>query len=64
VPLAHAGGVPHRVLVFDSMTAECQWRAAKNGLYGFMIDTLRPDIDLFALALATTMPPALSLVAA
>ena len=48
VPLAYAGGVPHRVLVFDSMTAERAWHAAKNGLYGFMIDTLHPDIDLFA----------------
>ncbi len=64
VPLAHAGGVPHRVLVFDSMTAERHWHAAKNGLYGFMIDTLHPDIDLFAPALATTVSPALSLIAA
>lgn len=50
VPLAHAGGMPHRVLVFDSMTAERAWHTGKNGLYGFMIDTLHPDIDLFATA--------------
>jgi hypothetical protein len=50
VPLAHAGGMPHRVLVFDSMTAERTWHTAKNGLYAFMIDTLHPDIDLFATA--------------
>jgi hypothetical protein len=67
VPLAHAGGVPHRVLVFDSMTAERHWHAAKNGLYGFMIETLHPDIDLFApavQAVAAPVVPALSLVAA
>ena len=69
VPLVYAGGVPHRVLVFDSMTAERAWHSAKNGLYGFMIDTLHPDIDLFAPA-ATSAParqqaaPSLSLVAA
>ena len=66
VPLAHAGGVPHRVLVFDSMTAERHWHAAKNGLYGFMIETLHPDIDLFAPAAQEieAAMPALSLVAA
>ena len=66
VPLAYAGGVPHRVLVFDSMTAERAWHAAKNGLYGFMIDTLHPDIDLFAPAAPARHPTALglSLVAA
>lgn len=48
VPLAYAGGVPHRVLVFDSMTAERTWFEARNVLYGFMIETLHPDIDLFA----------------
>ena len=48
VPLAYAGGVPHWVLAFDSMTAERVWCATNNALYGFMIDTLHPDIDLFA----------------
>lgn len=56
VPLAYAGGMPHHVLVFDSMTAERAWHTAKNGLYGFMIDTLHPDIDLFA-----TAPPSVLL---
>jgi hypothetical protein len=69
VALAHAGGIPHRVLVFDPMTAERQWHGAKNGLYGFMIETLHPDIDLFAAAPSVTAPTrsaeaALSLVAA
>ena len=66
VPLAYAGGVPHQVLVFDSMTAERAWHAAKNGLYGFMIDTLHPDIDLFAPAAPVRHQTALglSLVAA
>ena len=67
VPLAHAGGVQHRVLVFDSMTAERHWHSAKNGLYGFMVETLHPDIDLFApaaQAVAAPVLPTLSLVAA
>lgn len=66
VPLAYAGGVPHRVLVFDSMTAERAWHTAKNGLYGFMFDTLHPDIDLFAPATPAwqSTAPGLALVAA
>lgn len=48
VPLAHAGGVPHRVLMFNTMTAERHWHGANNALYGFMIETLHPDIDLFS----------------
>jgi hypothetical protein len=46
VPLAHAGGLPHSVLVFDVVTAERTWFAARHGLYGFMVETWHPDLQL------------------
>jgi len=48
VPLAHAGGLPHSVLGFDVVTAERQWFASGHGLYGFMVETWHPDLQLLA----------------
>lgn len=48
VPLAHAGGLPHRVLAFDVTAAERTWLAAGHGLYPLMIETFHPDLDLFS----------------
>ena len=48
VPLAHAGGLPHRILAFDVTAAERTWLAAGHGLYPFMIETYHPDLQLFA----------------
>lgn len=47
VPLAHAGGLPHRILAFDVVAAERTWLAAGHGLYPFMIETFHPDLQLF-----------------
>lgn len=47
VPLAHAGGLPHRILAFDVTAAERTWLAARHGLYPFMIETFHPDLMLF-----------------
>lgn len=46
VPLAHAGGLPHRILALDIVAAERTWLNAGHGLYPFMIDTWHPDIQL------------------
>lgn len=48
VPLAHAGGLPHSVLWFDVVAAERQWFAARHGMYGLMVDTWHPDLQLLA----------------
>lgn len=48
VPLTYAGGVPHRVLVFDVIAAERNWHAANHALFQFMFETVHPDIQLFA----------------
>ena len=47
VPLAHAGGLPHRILAFDVVAAERTWLAAGHDLYTFMFTTFHPDLQLF-----------------
>jgi len=46
VPLAHAGGLPHRVLLLDTYAVERTWRQNQHGLYSFFFETFHPDIDL------------------
>jgi hypothetical protein len=46
VPLAHTGGVLHRILAFDVASAERTWSAARHPLYGFMVQTLHPDLEV------------------
>jgi hypothetical protein len=48
VPLAHAGGLPHSVLSFDVVGAERRWREQGHPLYGFMVETWHPDLQLLA----------------
>jgi hypothetical protein len=45
-PMAHAGGVPHRVLSFSPGNAEQLWRTNQHPLYRFIFATHHPDIDL------------------
>lgn len=47
VPLAHAGGVPHLLLAFDVTAAERTWQASGHRLYGFMVGSFHPDLQLF-----------------
>jgi len=46
IPLAHTGGMPHRVLVMDTCAAPREWQQSNLGLFGFFFDTLHPDIDI------------------
>jgi hypothetical protein len=48
VPLAHAAGMPHRILGFEIAGAEARWRQARHPLYGLFCRTEHPDIDLSA----------------
>ena len=48
VPLSYAGGLPHYVLTFNVMAAERDWFVSNNALYGFMFDTVHPDLHLFS----------------
>jgi hypothetical protein len=44
LPLAHAGGLPHRILAFDVARAHATWQASQHPLYDFMIETAHTDI--------------------
>jgi hypothetical protein len=46
VPLAHTGGLLHRIMAFDVAAARATWLRARHPLYGFMIDTLHTDLLL------------------
>jgi len=47
-PMAHASGVPHRVMSLSTLGAEPMWRRAGHPLYQFVCLTQHPDIDLGA----------------
>lgn len=61
VPLAHAGHLPHQVLAFDVAGAERRWHGMQHPLYGFMVETWHPDLQL--LATPAPAPAALPLAA-
>jgi hypothetical protein len=44
-PMAHAAGVPHRVMCMAPEEAEPIWRAADHPLFRFAFQTVHPDLD-------------------
>ena len=56
VPLAHAGHLPHHVLSFDVVGAERRWHAVQHPLYGFMVETWHPDLQLIAETAPAPLP--------
>ena len=47
-PLRHANGIEHRLLKFDVYGAERAWFSSQHPLYGFMLNTYHPDIQVFS----------------
>jgi hypothetical protein len=48
-PMAHAGGVPHRVMSLAPLEARFTWEACEHPLYRFVIETLHKDVNLSAM---------------
>jgi hypothetical protein len=48
-PMAHANGVPHRVMSLAPLEARFTWEACEHPLYRFVIETLHRDVDLSAM---------------
>lgn len=48
IPLKHVGGLPHRIMSFDVLTAKARWAQAGHPLFKFVFETSHPDIDLSA----------------
>ena len=44
-PMAHAGGVPHRVMCLAPTYAQPKWSKHQHPLYRFAFETHHPDID-------------------
>ena len=45
-PMAHASGVPHRVMCLDPQAAQSIWLHSQHNLYRFVFEVQHPDIDL------------------
>lgn len=48
VPLAHTGGLLHRILAFDVLSAERAWAAIRHPLYAFMVQTQHEGLAIEA----------------
>ncbi|PMS38535.1 hypothetical protein B0G57_102116 [Trinickia symbiotica] len=46
IPMAHVGGLPHRVMAGRVGIARQRWKEARHPLYRFVFETRHPDIDL------------------
>lgn len=44
-PLAHTGGLLHRILAFDAASARQRWRQSKHPLYGFVVETEHVELE-------------------
>ena len=55
--LDYVAGIPHQVLVFDVISAERSWHASNHALFGFMFNTLHPDLQLFPRSAPVPTPP-------
>lgn len=45
MPLAHTGGLPHRILAFENMSAQRRWGEMRHPLYQFVFETVHADLD-------------------
>jgi hypothetical protein len=64
VPLGHGWSLPHRIFVFNVLTAARDWYEARHRLLRFMVETEHPDIMIPSVQRTALPGPRLSLVAA
>ncbi len=50
MPLAHTGGLPHRIMAFDNTSAKRRWGEPRHPLYRFVFETRHSDLE------ASTLP--------
>ena len=44
MPLAHTGGLPHRIMAFDNTAAYRRWRESRHPLYHFFVETEHAEL--------------------
>jgi hypothetical protein len=50
MPLAHTGGLPHRIMAFENTSAERRWSEMRHPLYQFVFETMHADLDACTVA--------------
>jgi len=60
IPVHHVDNIPHRVMQFEIATAQARWAEANHPMYGFIFNTVHPDIDLRVSGISTRRATALS----
>ncbi len=63
VPLGHGWTLPHRIFVFNVLSAARDWYEARHRLLRFMVETEHPDIVIPSMQRTGLPAPRLSLVA-
>jgi hypothetical protein len=56
IPMAHVGGLPHRVMALQFGIGRQRWKEARHPLYRFVFETHHPDIDLREANCSTLSP--------
>jgi hypothetical protein len=56
MPLAHTGGLPHRIMAFDTTSAQRRWGEMRHPLYQFVFETLHADLDASRTRRAPALP--------
>lgn len=54
VPLAHTGGVLHRILSFDAQSAQRVWGEIRHPLYKFIFETEHEDLQVSSASASAT----------
>ena len=45
MPLQHTGGLPHRIMAFETTSAQRRWGEMRHPLYQFVFETQHADLD-------------------
>jgi hypothetical protein len=56
MPLAHTGGLPHRIMAFDNTSAQRRWGEMHHPLYQFVFETQHSDLEASTLPLVPLAP--------
>jgi hypothetical protein len=59
MPLAHTGGVPHRILAFDNTSARQRWSEMRHPLFRFVFETEHADLKVSTIGLGHGRTPSL-----
>ncbi|MBX3641702.1 MAG: hypothetical protein KF720_01375 [Rubrivivax sp.] len=56
MPLAHTGGLPHRILALDNNVLKRRWGETRHPLYQFFFETQHADLEASTMPVLHTVP--------